>query len=185
MVSNSDLWPFILFLPKDIAIRQKFIKSILASRVSQNIFSQFDENGRVLQRDLIENLPHSNKSIIAYLKSLEEFQLSISGTTIHNGKRVVYHELTRNGWGLARFFAKDLPLDLGELTGFLLEDYLKHMITLYSEQGLAVTEIFDVFTRTGGKVILSRSPNYENPDYIIIGASTYSTVFECVEYHSS
>ena len=96
LASNTDLWPFILFLPKDKTRRHKFIKSIIASSVAQNIFSHFSEDGRVLQRDLIENLPHSNKSIIAYLKSLEEFQLSSSGTTTHNGKRVVYHELTKS-----------------------------------------------------------------------------------------
>jgi len=185
LASNTDLWPFILFLPKDKTRRHKFIKSIIASSVAQNIFSHFNEDGRVLQRDLIENLPHSNKSIIAYLKSLEEFQLSNSGTTIHNGKRVVYHELTKIGWGLARFFSKGLPLDISELTGFLLEDYLTHIITLYREQGIAESEIYDVFTRTSGKVILGGSPHFDKPDYMIFGASTYSTVFECVKYHSS
>ncbi|MHA1480103.1 MAG: carbohydrate kinase family protein, partial [Candidatus Thorarchaeota archaeon] len=33
--------------------------------------------------------------------------------------------------------------------------------------------------------ILGGSPHFEKPDYMIFGASTYSTVFECVKYHSS
>ncbi|MHA1638149.1 MAG: carbohydrate kinase family protein, partial [Candidatus Thorarchaeota archaeon] len=147
--------------------------------------SSFDEEGRALQRDLVENLPHSNKSILAYLRNLEKFGLSRSGTVVHNGKRVVYHKLTKVGWGFSRFFFEGLPVDISELTGFLLEDYLKHIITIYQEQGIADSEISDIFTRTRGTVLLDGSEKFENPDFVVFGASSYSTVVECDEYPNS
>ncbi|MCK4849652.1 MAG: carbohydrate kinase family protein, partial [Candidatus Heimdallarchaeota archaeon] len=185
MSERANLWPFLLFLPKDIEKRQNFIKTILASKVARSVLSSFADVGRVLQRDLVENLPHSNKSILAYLRNLEEFGLSKSGTAIHNGKRVVYHEMTKIGWGFSRFFFEGLPVDISELTGFLLEDYLKHIITIYREQGIADSEIFDLFTRTRGQVLLEGSENFENPDFAIFGATAYSTIVECDAFPSS
>lgn len=182
---SANLWPFLLFLPKDIETRQKFIKTILASKVARSVLSSFDDVGRALQRDLVENLPHSNKSILAYLRGLEEFGLSISGTEIHNGKRVVYHELTKVGWGFSRFFFEGLPVDISELTGFLLEDYLIHIITIYREQGIAESEIFDIITRARGKVLLEGSRNYEDPEFVVFGASAYSTIVECDAFPNS
>lgn len=173
------LWPYLLFLPADPDSRDEFIKSVLASRLARGVLSSFDETGRVLQRDLVENLPHSNKSILSYIKTLSSFGLITTGTTIHHGKRVVYHELTRNGWGLARFYFEGLPSDVEELTAFLLEDYLVHLTTLYREEGLPGSALFEIFARTRAKAILDGSRDYPSPDFLLFGASAYYTQIDC------
>jgi sugar/nucleoside kinase (ribokinase family) len=182
-MENTDktgrIWPYLLFLPADPDSRDEFIRYVLASRLARSVLSRFDESGRVLQRDLVENLNHSNKSILAYLKTLKKFDLITTGTTVHHGKRVVYHELTRNGWGLARFFFEGLPSDVEELTAFLLEDYLVRLATLYRGEGLPETTLFEIFARTRAKAILDGSKSYINPDFILFGASAYYTQIDC------
>ena len=175
----APYWPYVLFLPLDSTSRDEFIRSVLASRLARGVLSSFDETGRVLQRDLVEKLPHSNKSILAYLKTLRSFDLINTSSTIHNGKRVVYHELTRNGWGLARFYFEGLPSDVEELTIFLLEDYLVRLATLYRDEGLPETTLFEIFARTRAKAILDGSKHYPNPDFILFGASAYYTQIRC------
>ena len=176
---TGPLWPYLLFLPVDRESRDEFIRSVLASRLARGVLSSFDESGRVLQRDLVENLRHSNKSILAYLKTLSRFDLITTGTTLHHGKRVVYHELTKNGWGLARFYFEGLPSDVEQLTTFLLEDYLVRLATLYREEGIPESTLFEIFARTRAKAILDGSKNYYNPDFILFGASAYYTQIDC------
>ncbi len=175
----GPLWPYLLFLPADLDSRDEFIRSVLASRLARSVLSSFDEAGRVLQRDLVENLPHSNKSILAYLKTLSNFGLITTGTKVHRGKRVVYHELTKNGWGFARFYFEGLPSDVGELTAFLLEDYLVRLATLYREEGLPESTLFQIFARTRAKAILDGSKDYPSPDFLLFGASASYTQIDC------
>ncbi len=177
--SIEPLWPYLLFLPVELEARDAFIRSVLASRLARSVLSSFDEKGRVLQRDLVENLPHSNKSVLSYLKTLQKFGLTTTGSAIHNGKRVVFHELTKNGWGLARFYFEGLPSDVEALTAFLLEDYLTKLATLYRDQGISESTLFEIFARTRAKAILDGSKKYTNPTFILFGASAFNTQIEC------
>lgn len=175
----GSLWPYLLFLPDDPNTRDEFIRTVLASRLARTVLSSFDDTGRILQRDLVENLSHSNKSILAYLKTLSSFGLITTGTTIHNGKRVVSHELTKNGWGLARFYFEGLPSDVEELTSFLLEDYLTMLATMYREQGIPESTLFEIFARMRAKAILGGSKAYTEPTFILFGASAFNTQIDC------
>ncbi|MFW9983090.1 MAG: carbohydrate kinase family protein [Candidatus Thorarchaeota archaeon] len=179
--SSEPLWPYLLFLPTEHETRDEFVRSVLASRVARGVLSSFGEDGRVLQRDLVEQLPHSNKSVLSYLKTLQKFDLIQTSTTIHNGKRVVYHELTKNGWGLARFYFEGLPYDVEELTAFLLEDYLTRLATLYRDQGIPESTLFEIFARMRAKAILEGSKTYSNPAFMIFGASAFNTAIECTK----
>jgi len=176
---TGSLWPYLLFLPEDPARRDEFIRSVLASRLARTVLSSFDETGKVLQRDLVEKLPHSNKSILAYLKTLSEFDLITTGSTVYNGKRVVFHKLTKNGWGLARFYFEGLPSDVEELTSYLLEDYLIRLSTIYREQGLPESNLLKIYSRTRAKAILDGSKVYDAPDFLLFGASAFYTQVEC------
>jgi sugar/nucleoside kinase (ribokinase family) len=175
----DQLWPYLLFLPQDPATRDEFIRTILASRLARNVFLSFDEEGKAFQRDLIHNLPHSNKSIIKYLERLGNYGLITTNTTVRGGKRVVYHELTDKGQGIASFFFKELPSDLGDLTASLLENYLLRLVSLYRDQGMSESVIFDIFTRIRGLAILEGSIRYEKPDFLIFGASAFYTSITC------
>jgi sugar/nucleoside kinase (ribokinase family) len=179
--SNEHHWPYLLFLPAESETRDEFIRTVMASRVARSVLSSFHEDGRVLQRDLVENLRHSNKSVLSYLKTLNRFGLITTATTIHNGKRVVYHELTKSGWGLARFYSEGLPSDIEALTAFLLEDYLTRLTTLYKDLGIPESRLFDIFARMRAKAILEDSKKYSNPEIVVFGASAYNTRIECAE----
>jgi len=175
----ESLWPYLLFLPGEPNARDEFVRSVLASRLARNVLSSFDNEGRVLQRDLVEKLPHSNKSVLSYLKTLEKFGLTTIGSTIHNGKRVVFHELTKTGWGLARFYFEGLPSDLEDLIAFLFEDYLTRLATLYREQGIPESTLFEIFTRMRAKAILDGSKVYPKPIFTLFGTSAFNTTIEC------
>jgi sugar/nucleoside kinase (ribokinase family)/DNA-binding MarR family transcriptional regulator len=179
--SYEHLWPYLLFLPAESESRDEFIRGVMASRITRSVLSSFHEDGRVLQRDLIQNLNHSNKSVLSYLKTLNRFGLITTSTTIHNGKRVVYHELTKSGWGLARFYSEGLPSDIEALTAFLLEDYLIRLTTLYKNLGIPESRLFDIFARTRAKAILEDSQKFSQPDIAVFGASAYNTRIECTK----
>lgn len=177
--SVEPLWPYLLFLPVDRENRDEFVRTVLASKLARTVLSSFGEDGQALQRDQIENLPHSNKSILSYLKTLQRFGLIVTSSTIHNGKRVVAHKLTKNGWGLARFYFEGLPSDVEELTAFLLEDYLTRLATLYRDQGISVSTLFEIFARMRAKAILDGSRAYTKPDFLLFGAAAFNTQIEC------
>ncbi|MFW9800731.1 MAG: carbohydrate kinase family protein [Candidatus Thorarchaeota archaeon] len=179
MDKREHLWPYVLFLPESSQRRLEFIRTVLASRIAPSVMSSFDQEGKVLQRDLVKRLPHSNKSILSYLRALRDFALVETGSEVEGGKRVVYHELTRNGWGLARFFSEGLPSDLGELTEFLLEDYLTNLVSLYRDLGLDESLIFEVFTRARAKETLRGSTSYARPEFVLFGAAAFFTEVEC------
>ncbi len=176
---TEPLWPYLLFLPSEQDARDEFVRSVLASRVARGVLSSFDTEGSVMQKDLVENLPHSNKSVLLYLSTLRKFGLITTGSSIHQGKRVVYHELTKNGWGLARFYFEGLPSDVEALTAFLLEDYLTKLATLYRDQGIPESTLFEIFTRTRAKTIFGGSKEYTRPSFILFGASAFNTQIEC------
>jgi sugar/nucleoside kinase (ribokinase family) len=181
MDPQENLWPYVMFLPEELDRKRKFIKTVLASKVASGVLSAFDEDGRALQRDLVQTLPHSNKSILSYLKALKEFGLIATSSSVDGGKRVVCHQLTKNGWGVARLFSLGLPSDLGDLTASLLEDYLSSLVSLYRERGLDSSAIFDVFARTRARAILQGSQVHEEPEYVLFGACAYFTKISCVE----
>jgi sugar/nucleoside kinase (ribokinase family) len=181
MDPQENLWPYVMFMPEELERKRQFIKTVLASKVASGVLGAFEEDGRALQRDLVKALPHSNKSILAYLKALREFGLITTSSSVDGGKRVVHHELTKNGWGVARLFSVGLPLDLGDLTASLLEDYLSSLVSLYRERGLDSSAIFDVFARTRARAILQGSQVYEKPEYVLFGACAYFTRIRCTE----
>ncbi|MHA2423732.1 MAG: carbohydrate kinase family protein [Candidatus Thorarchaeota archaeon] len=178
------LLPYLLFLPLDLTEKQEFIRIILAPKVAAAVLSSFDKDGRVLQRNLIEDLPYSNKSILSYLSSLKKVGLVTSGTTVYHGKRVVYHDLTKTGWSLARVFFEGLPSDVHELTSYLLEDYLTHLVTLFQELGISSSTLFDVFTKARSNALLSGSAPFDDPTFLVFGAAAYFTKIECAKIPS-
>lgn len=180
MATEESLWPYVLFLPETLERKREFIKTVLASKLAAGVLSSFGEDGRVLQRNLVRDLPHSNKSILAYLNVLKDFNLISTGTIVLEGKRIVYHDLTKAGWSLTRFFSEELQSsDLSDLTSSLLEDYLSSLVSLYRDRGFESSALFDVFARTRAKAILKDSRIHKEPQFILFGASAYFTRIHC------
>ncbi|MFW9919619.1 MAG: carbohydrate kinase family protein [Candidatus Thorarchaeota archaeon] len=175
MTEFDNFWPYILLMPSEYEVRVSFIKDVLASRIASSVLPRFEENGTVLQRDLVSDLSHSNKSILRYLDVLRSYGLIETGSKIDRGKRVVFHELTKRGWGLVRFFTEGLPADVSELTESLLEDYLTSLLQFYREHSLEESVFFEILTRVRAKSMVEGSTSYETPDFVITGASSLFT----------
>jgi len=70
---GERLYPYVIFLPKDR--KQLVLRAIFGSMVPVDILKFSVKQGtsqKIYQRDLIENLGYSNKTIIEYLKTLTE-----------------------------------------------------------------------------------------------------------------
>lgn len=177
--TTEPLWPYLLFLPSKQDARDEFVRTVLSSRVARSVLSGLDKEGPVMQKELVASLPHSNKSVLSYLSTLRKFGLITTGSTIHRGKRVVFHDLTKSGWGLAKFFFEGLPSDIEEFTASLLEDYLTRLATMYRAQGIPESTLFEIVSRMRTKVILEGSKAYSNPTFILFGAAAFNTQIEC------
>jgi sugar/nucleoside kinase (ribokinase family) len=177
--TTEPLWPYLLFLPSEQEARDEFVRTVLSSRVARSVLSGLDKEGPVMQKELVASLPHSNKSVLSYLSTLRKFGLVKTGSTIRRGKRVVFHELTKSGIGLSRFFFEGLPSDIEEFTASLLEDYLTRLATLYREMGISESTLFEIVAKMRAKVILDGSKTYSDPDFIIFGAAAFNTQIEC------
>ncbi|TET11566.1 MAG: carbohydrate kinase family protein, partial [Candidatus Thorarchaeota archaeon] len=177
--TTEPLWPYLLFLPSEQDTRDEFVRTVLSSRVARSVLSGLDKEGPVMQKELVASLPHSNKSVLSYLSILRKFGLITTGSTIHLGRRVVFHDLTKSGWGLAKFFFEGLPSDIEEFTASLLEDYLTRLATLYRAQGIPESTLFEIVSRMKTKAILEGSKAYSNPSFILFGAAAFNTEIEC------
>lgn len=177
--TTEPLWPYLLFLPSRQDVRDEFVRTVLSSRVARSVLSGLDKDGPVMQKELVASLPHSNKSVLSYLSTLRKFGLVTTGSTIHRGKRVVFHDLTKSGWGLAKFFFEGLPSDIEEFTASLLEDYLTRLAALYRAEGIPESTLFEIVSRMKAKAILEGSKAYSNPTFILFGAAAFNTQIEC------
>ncbi len=179
MTESHDFWPYILLMPSNHQERIMFIKDVLASKIAPSVLPCFEKTGTVLQKDLIQTLSHSNKSIIQYLDALRKYRLIRTNSRVEKGKRVVYHELTEPGWSFVRFFSKGLPSDISSLTESLLEDYLTNLISFYRKHNLEESIFFEVIPRVRTKLMMEGSVRYDAPDFVILGSSAIFTWIQC------
>ena len=65
----EQVWPYVLPFPLEHE-KRNLIWSILQSKVGMSILTKLNVRTRTYQRDLIQETPYSNKSIIEYLKKM-------------------------------------------------------------------------------------------------------------------
>jgi len=65
-----EVWPYILPLPVDRDRQVEFLMVVLGSHVSMSILRYIGSRGLAYQKELISELPYSNKTIISTLKKL-------------------------------------------------------------------------------------------------------------------
>jgi hypothetical protein len=73
---NEQLYPYVIFLPKDR--KKSVLRAIFGSQVPVDILRFALMQGiecKIYQKDLINNLSYSNKTIIERLKMLTEFKV--------------------------------------------------------------------------------------------------------------
>lgn len=147
MASSSmgvDLYPYVVFLPKDR--RQKVLRAIFGSSVPLEIINFAIEQGiseKVYQKDLIEKLGRSNKTVIDYLKNLTELGILGEGMEkVEKEGRTTWlkvYRLTDLGRWFALLLIDERSLSKEERTEIVLsisKSYIKWINRLYEKLGL-------------------------------------------------
>ena len=147
MASSSmgvDLYPYVVFLPKDR--KQKVLRAIFGSSVPVEIINFAIEQGiseKIYQRDRIEKLGHSNKTVIDYLKNLTELGILGEGMEkVEKEGRTTWlkvYRLTDLGRWFALLLIDEKSLSKEERTEIVLsisKSYIKWINRLYEKLGL-------------------------------------------------
>jgi len=123
----EELWPWILPLPKETKEQYEILLSVFKSEVSLDILLKMDVNKKNYQKELVEKIPHSNKSIINALKKFVRAGILEQGTekVKVDGKEVwvKYYTLT--------FLGKYLKLLLTPIGKFSPKDVKKIVEELF------------------------------------------------------
>lgn len=139
-----DLYPYVIFLPKDR--KNRVLRAIFGSSVPVEIINFAIEQGiseKIYQRDLIEKLGRSNKTIIDYLKNLTE--LGILGENMEKTEkegRVTWlkvYRFTDLGRWFALLMIDEKSLSKEERTEIVLsisKSYIQWINRLYDKLGL-------------------------------------------------
>jgi len=116
-MEEDQIWHYILPFPLETE-KRRLIWSILQSKVGKSLLMNMDVEGRTYQKDMINRMSYSNKSIIEYLKRMFSAGMLEQGMEqVVTGKRKV-----RVKWyvptNLGRWFilflkpADDIPPEL-------------------------------------------------------------------------
>jgi len=88
-MGDNDVWHYILPFPFENE-KRRLIWSVLQSKVGKSLLMNMKLDGRTYQRDLINGMPYSNKSIIEYLKRMVSADILEQGMEqVTTGKRKV------------------------------------------------------------------------------------------------
>lgn len=139
-----DLYPYVIFLPKDR--KNRVLRAIFGSSVPVEIINFAIEQGiseKIYQRDLIEKLGRSNKTVIDYLKNLTE--LGILGENMEKTEkegRVTWlkvYRFTDLGRWFALLMIDEKSLSKEERTEIVIsisKSYIQWINRLYDKLGL-------------------------------------------------
>lgn len=83
---TDDLLPYIIFLPSDRDAQLRMLSAVFGSEVNLDILTAFCGNPKVYQKELIETLPYSNKTVINHLKQLVSLTVLKEGMEKQEGE---------------------------------------------------------------------------------------------------
>ncbi len=75
----TDDLPYVIFLPSDREAQLAMLCAVFGSEVNLKILSAFCGKEKVYQKQLIETLPYSNKTVINHLKGLVSLKVLSEG----------------------------------------------------------------------------------------------------------
>jgi len=89
---EGDVFPYILFLPKDRDRLVSMLNGVFGSEAKIEILKKIPACGdtRIYQKNLIEELPYSNKTVIKNLKELCEFDILHENMEKQKGEKDVW-----------------------------------------------------------------------------------------------
>lgn len=175
--TESEIWPYLIFLPAEPAKLKKFLTEVLGSPISISILEKINE-GTVRQKDIIQQLNYSNKTIIAHLKNLTELKVIKEEFQIEGGRRIIAYKPTSIGrWILLMFERRLSTNDLGGVLEELFSTYLDNAVELCLKSGLDFSRLEDIFSNSmsEGLIKLSQSSGVELPSVLVFGSVAIDT----------
>jgi len=171
----EELWPYVVPFPIDVEAR-KAVWSILSSRVGTAILKALRLEDKNYQKDLLEALPFSNKSVIYYLKKMVSAGLLVEGedrVRVRRGRviRVKWYVPTEFGKWLALFLREPNQISRGEArlaVEKLLKSYVSRVYKASSRLGLDFPSLMASSCREAVEEILASSPRHE-PEIVVFG----------------
>jgi len=150
---SERLNPYVIFLPTKM--KQKVLKSIFGSSVPIDILNFSINQGisrKIYQRDLIESLNYSNKTLIEHLKSLTDLGiLEESMEKRESAGRnvwVKYYILSDLGRWFALLLAKEDALskdEKAEIVRSVFRSYVKWVRELSEKLGVSKAILQEIF----------------------------------------
>ncbi len=141
---NGRLYPYVVFLP--LEHKRKILGSIFGSRAAVDILLFFLREGssnKIYQRDLVRELPYSNKTVIKNLKSLTSLGvLREQMEKLENRKRTVWvktHYLSDIGEWFSLLLAEETELPQKKKI-----EILQNIFRLYVRWARGLCEDLDV-----------------------------------------
>jgi len=145
--------PYVVFLPK--SRKRNVLRALFGSSISLDIVRFSVEGGipsKILQKDLIENLGHSNKSIINHLNILREVGIleEHMEKTISSGRTVWLKSYTFTDLGkwFAFLLVEEEKLSREEkieILGSAFRSYIKWVRKLSENLGMQTEELSKIF----------------------------------------
>jgi len=152
---SEELYPYIIFLPA--GRKQRVLRSIFGSKVPIDILNFSISQGiskKVYQKDLIESLHYSNKTVIEHLKALTN--LGILKEHMEKSKRggrtfwIKCYTLSDSGKWFALLLAKEDALSKGEKAEIIqnvLQSYIKWVKKLLEKLDVDENILKEIFVK--------------------------------------
>jgi len=150
---GTDLHPYVVFLPSEK--KNKTLSAIFGSKAAVEILRyslKLGISSKLYQKELVDKLTFSNKTIIENLKSLTKLGVlteSMEKTT-HNG-RVVWvktYQLSDLGKWFALLLAEEKELskeETAEILQNLFRSYVRWVVDLTQKVGIDKKLLIDIF----------------------------------------
>ncbi|MDH5780476.1 MAG: hypothetical protein OEZ29_07760 [Candidatus Bathyarchaeota archaeon] len=155
---SEDFYPYVVFLPT--GRKQKVLRAIFGSKVPVDILRFSIEQGlskKIYQKDLIESLGYSNKTVIDHLKNMTSSRiLEEDMEKTESGGRTVwvkYYMLSDLGRWLALLLTSERTLSRDEKVGLIRNIFRSYIrwVKKFSEQlGMKKEILQDIFTEEMG-----------------------------------
>ncbi|HPR42193.1 MAG TPA: hypothetical protein PK718_06575 [Candidatus Methanofastidiosa archaeon] len=139
---QGDVFPYILFLPKDRKRLVSMLNGVFGSEAKIEILKRIPACGdiRIYQKNLIEELPYSNKTVIKNLKELCEFNILHENMEKQRGEKdvwVKYYLLDEKMTWLVLLFKE--PSELNNM-----ESIIRQLTRLYYGSVVQLGEMYGI-----------------------------------------
>ncbi len=142
-VRTLEFIPYILPLPKSREDQRKFYRWVFGSDTALDVLSEASLEGKIYQKDLIQKLEYSNKTIIETLKKLVSLDVLEEGMekALSNEKTVwvKWYKPTDVGRWIVLLF-----LPPKEVNPELVEKTLKQLFELYIRNAIQLCETYNI-----------------------------------------